>query len=1027
MPQQVINIGTVAGDGTGDTLRESQRKANENFSEIYTRYAPNLGVVVPTDTPSGTGINYWECIVAGTYTNFGGVVLGANSRGTIFRNLSGVFSISQVAYDITSKVNVSDVVNTLVSTETAKPLSAAQGKVLQDGKVNVSDVINTLVSTETAKPLSANQGKSLNDKIALNTYSLSNKADLVTGKNKFNKDDTTTLVNQYRNFDDGLIYSSTGTYTTHLIPIKAGQTLSCNNAVSNLFFAHTLFDINKVRTAMVCNQKFITATVDGYCTFSFYPGGAYPLNLTQVEEGVTITSFVAYKLTVAAEQVESDVLKVNVSDVVNTLLSTETAKPLSAAQGKLLNEKFEDYAKVIDLDLKADLVAGKNKFNKDDATTLVNFYRNFDDGLIYASTGNYTTHLIPIKAGQTLSCNSAVVNPYFAHTLFDVDGVLTTMVCNQNFVTAVVDGFCTFSFYPGVVHPLPTTQVEEGVVATAFEAYELGIDSAGITSDIARAIKYTEITAKRIGTSGVDADFCGLNAIGDAMASITDASETNRYKIVCSGHFLFTLQTELIHIEPFNGEGSIINGKNWIDVEGMGRDETVLSVELAVGQTFTGGKTYSDFQPVMWNSNGRLSNMSIIGKNCRYALHIDAVDTQKGNTSNFENLYLNFKGAQGMGGTAGNCIGTGMGVDQAWNFRNCEIETNGGGAFAMHTTGSLITLRGGVANFYGCTFIGNLNLDNYPVNNIVYNNFYDCNFNKTQISFTSGLGFRNKLADYSKIKVRCSSSAIPVYFDSSIGRGLRVKSKSTGVGSTVKFSESSTAFNSIIGFSTNTIESKTVGLNKTQYGYQWKTGGVGLSGYAIGGLDIDSTNTWNGGLGVMLGNCATVNKTLTIIVDGTTYNVVFNENFTAQNNAYVIAKITAIIGTVADVDAFDITSEYYPEFSDMAVKTNTDSSVILAGMGVIFTNDGMRKAYNSDNRIDGICLYDTVVGEKGRIIKKGQLYTYSSGQRFRVLEDASAYRPVGTELGISATDGMFSASATPKVLRAVEENVFKIL
>jgi hypothetical protein len=132
MPQQVINIGTVAGDGTGDTLRESQRKANENFSEIYTRYAPNLGVVVPTDTPSGTGINYWECIVAGTYTNFGGVVLGANSRGTIFRNLSGVFSISQVAYDITSKVNVSDVINTLVSTETAKPLSANQGKVLND-------------------------------------------------------------------------------------------------------------------------------------------------------------------------------------------------------------------------------------------------------------------------------------------------------------------------------------------------------------------------------------------------------------------------------------------------------------------------------------------------------------------------------------------------------------------------------------------------------------------------------------------------------------------------------------------------------------------------------------------------------------------------------------------------------------------------------------------------------------------------------------------------------------------------------
>jgi hypothetical protein len=176
MPQQVINIGTVAGDGTGDTLRESQRKANENFSEIYTRYAPNLGLVEPGDTPTGTGLNYWDCVTAGTYTNFGGVVLAANSRGVIFRNSSGVFSISAVSYDITSKVNVSDVVNTLVSTETTKPLSAAQGKALNDkfanypltssltSKVNVSDIVNTLSSIETTKPLSAAQGKALNDK-----------------------------------------------------------------------------------------------------------------------------------------------------------------------------------------------------------------------------------------------------------------------------------------------------------------------------------------------------------------------------------------------------------------------------------------------------------------------------------------------------------------------------------------------------------------------------------------------------------------------------------------------------------------------------------------------------------------------------------------------------------------------------------------------------------------------------------------------------------------------------------------------
>lgn len=35
MAQQVINVGTTANDGTGDTLRVSQQKANANFTELY--------------------------------------------------------------------------------------------------------------------------------------------------------------------------------------------------------------------------------------------------------------------------------------------------------------------------------------------------------------------------------------------------------------------------------------------------------------------------------------------------------------------------------------------------------------------------------------------------------------------------------------------------------------------------------------------------------------------------------------------------------------------------------------------------------------------------------------------------------------------------------------------------------------------------------------------------------------------------------------------------------------------------------
>ena len=35
MSKQIINIGTVANDGTGDNLRDSFDKVNDNFNEVY--------------------------------------------------------------------------------------------------------------------------------------------------------------------------------------------------------------------------------------------------------------------------------------------------------------------------------------------------------------------------------------------------------------------------------------------------------------------------------------------------------------------------------------------------------------------------------------------------------------------------------------------------------------------------------------------------------------------------------------------------------------------------------------------------------------------------------------------------------------------------------------------------------------------------------------------------------------------------------------------------------------------------------
>jgi hypothetical protein len=75
-----------------------------------------------------------------------------------------MFPTAKTIQDIDStKVNVADIVNNLTSTDTNKPLSANQGKVLQDNKVATASIVNDLTSGGTTVPLSAEQGKVLQD------------------------------------------------------------------------------------------------------------------------------------------------------------------------------------------------------------------------------------------------------------------------------------------------------------------------------------------------------------------------------------------------------------------------------------------------------------------------------------------------------------------------------------------------------------------------------------------------------------------------------------------------------------------------------------------------------------------------------------------------------------------------------------------------------------------------------------------------------------------------------------------------
>lgn len=94
------------------------------------------------------------------YMNDGNI---AYNIGIAYSTGSG-YSISEIGKS--TLISEKLVVNTLTSTSSNRPLSAAMGKKLQDEKLAKTDVVNNLTTTSTSKALSAAQGKALNDKIS---------------------------------------------------------------------------------------------------------------------------------------------------------------------------------------------------------------------------------------------------------------------------------------------------------------------------------------------------------------------------------------------------------------------------------------------------------------------------------------------------------------------------------------------------------------------------------------------------------------------------------------------------------------------------------------------------------------------------------------------------------------------------------------------------------------------------------------------------------------------------------------------
>lgn len=189
--------------------------------------------------------------------------------------------------------NLVEIINNLTDGNTNKALSAAMGKKLQDEKLAKTDVVNGLMSDATDKPLSAAQGKYLNSLL------MDNKLLINYGGAQNSTDDTT--IQSYMGTDSTTFYNR----------LMRGATLidvSTDNWIIN---------IQEVSTS-----KVVLAGV------RFQSYSLYANVITITISGGKFTNLVT---SVANRYMPS---------VINNLTSSDTANALSAAQGKILNDKI---------------------------------------------------------------------------------------------------------------------------------------------------------------------------------------------------------------------------------------------------------------------------------------------------------------------------------------------------------------------------------------------------------------------------------------------------------------------------------------------------------------------------------------------------------------------------------------------------------------------------------------------------------------------------------------------------------------
>jgi len=522
--------------------------------------------------------------------------------------------------------------------------------------------------------------------------------------------------------------------------------------------------------------------------------------------------------------------------------------------------------------------------------------------------------------------------------------------------------------------------------------------------------------------SDTTTSFYGKNSslkcsIQRAIDSITDASASKKYVIICIGVFKATDTNQFTNLAGSYYSFISLKNKNYISLRGMGVGRTIISGYLPNTYTST---IYQYYQTIFNESNNCIiENLTVIGQNVRYPIHTDqSIGGCANYIEKYNNVLIEHKGNTAnalTGWTSFHPLGLGIASGQEIYLNGCTLKSSINPIY-IHTNPNYT--KPFLLEFKNCKLINSGT--NYVLATIAP---LSANIEgELRLIGCDGLGFivdagRVMASDEKYFAPDINEIRIKGYGNTGIGcigskytNQLRIQVADTTAARSIRFVESSTAFAAIV--QGQVIEDNKFAVNYSN-GWCYKDSGVGYKAFCMG-LKVcpttcgDSNNITTYSLGNRLGDCSITAKTLSVLIGAIQYDITFNHNYIGATNASILAEMNTQLVGVATADLWSLANDYYPETDNVSVLSNVDTAPLIIGTIVTLSGTGVKKCASTDAPA-GVLLDNLNIGEYGRILKSGLISAYYStpmttfgNYRFYVLNSVNSTTVKGQRYSVSA-------------------------